>query len=152
MHRLLLPTVACAVFLTLSLCAKATPLKPPPVGDLECAVAELSNEDIQWQGNWLGLWPEVSPRAEAIVSAGPSATPYLLKGLDDARRYVVAHVLLTLVSGEFCLLGSEFNGLRVNLWVDRTEIPDQRDQIGAAWLTNQHPIGCFALPTKVEMP
>jgi len=98
---------------------------------LQREVAELSNADVEWDGNWLGLWPNISHQAEAIRATGVAARPFLRKALADPQRYIAAHVLLTMMSETpFCLSGEAFNGLKVNLYADgRTEIADQRGEL-----------------------
>jgi hypothetical protein len=117
-------------------------------------VAELENGDVTWDLNcWIGLLPHLGDRAQAVLECGDVGVPYLIEALADDRRYVAAHVLLSYVSGqEFCVSDLTYNGLRVPFGVTDAEIPDQRPQIEAAWLTNQHPRDCFSQENAASVP
>ena len=126
----------------------APPRDPSPetATALPRLVIEMSNDDIEWDGNWLGLWPSLSQRANSIADHGEAAIPYLREALKDPRRYVAAHVLLSQLSKEpFCFSASRYNTLRVTLWADgRTEIPDQRASIEELWRTGPFDRECLS--------
>jgi len=64
-------------------------------------IALINNDDIGWSGTYYGLWADVrGAEAKKLLEIGPAARPYLLEALDDPEKFVVAHVLLTLISGQ----------------------------------------------------
>jgi hypothetical protein len=107
-----------------------------PRGSLAFEVASLRNSDVEWDGNYFGLWPQAATaRAKRIEAAGVDAIPHLRRALRDPERYVAAHVLLCHVSNRpFQFSASEYNGLAVELFADgRVQIPDQRAKIVKIW-------------------
>ena len=62
-------------------------------------IDQLGNADVQWSGTTLGLVPTVSAQALRILDEGEAAIPALLDALGDEQRFVLAHVLLTRLSG-----------------------------------------------------
>jgi len=112
-----------------------TETSSPPTGTLVAEVAALRNTDVSWNGTWLGLWPDLSDRAARLQASGAAVIPLLREALQDEEQYVAAHVLLTWLTNEpFCLSGSRYNGLSVELYADgRTVIFDQRTSIQRLW-------------------
>ena len=93
-------------------------------------IASINNDDIGWSGTYSGLWADVrGAEANKVLEIGPAARPHLLEALDDPEKFVVAHVLLTLISGQqFSVSGEEWNHLRVELNHDGTVSIDPRQQ------------------------
>jgi NADPH-dependent ferric siderophore reductase len=81
-------------------------------------IDRLDNADIRWEGSYAGLLPTVEgAAARQLLAAGETAMPDLIAALDDESRFVVAHVLLTMLSGvEHDML--PWNGLVVELAAD----------------------------------
>jgi hypothetical protein len=117
-------------------------------------VRNITNSDIRWDGNFLGLHPNFSGASKKIIENRTVNFDELVSALADERRYVAAHAILTTVSGHLIepqpggidpltgkiLPGTEkaigkFNGLRVDLLADGTVvIPDnQQSKIADAW-------------------
>lgn len=89
-------------------------------------VAKINNDNIRWEGNYIGL--EVVGVGEAerrVLQAGSACRPSLIAALQDDTRFVAAHVLLTKMrGGPFPISGAEWNHLKVILRHDGTvEIP-----------------------------
>ena len=78
-------------------------------------VDQLSNDDIRWDGTFTGLVPTiVGDEAQQLLAIGDDALPQLISVLEDESKFVVAHVLLTLLSGvEYRT--TPWNGLTVDL-------------------------------------
>lgn len=73
--------------------------------------------------------PMCEVQRHKVLEIGPAARPHLLEALDDPEKFVVAHVLLTLISGQqFRVSGEEWNHLRVELNHDGTVSIDPRQQ------------------------
>jgi hypothetical protein len=95
----------------------------------------LRNEDVAWQGTTLGLMPAVeSDAAQSLLGYGEAAVPALIEALDDEPRFVLAHVLLTLIAGE-PYETAPWNGLQVDLCADGTVRVDpiQRRDLVRRW-------------------
>ncbi len=121
--------------LTCALLSLSCATVPTPTAALADHVAALRNDDISWDGTWIGLWPRLSDRAARIEAFGDAAIPLLKSALENEDQYVAAHVLLTCLTGEpFCPSGGKYNGLAVALYADgRTVIHDQRASIRQRW-------------------
>jgi|GEM_PF-3596818 Leucine-rich repeat (LRR) protein len=99
-------------------------------------VAKLRNEDIVWDGDFIGLLVrEKSETAIAILKRGKAAIPALYAALDDAKRFAAVHVLLTLIDGDYKRTAGAWNGLHVKLHADgRQELfPKQIPDLKALW-------------------
>ncbi len=104
--------------------------------DYRAMVAQIRNEHVTWDGNYLGLRVRTLGESEQrVLAAGASCRPFLVEALNDESRYVAAHVLLTKMERTYPLSAAEWNHLRVELHADgRVEIPDgQRPQIQRLW-------------------
>jgi hypothetical protein len=100
-------------------------------------VSQLSDEDIDWDGNIAGLqakpsgWP-----ARFILLRGGACVPQLIQALDDDSRFAAAHVLLSYLTQESrSVSGGEWDSLHVDLDANgRTEIPaHQRPRLKQLW-------------------
>lgn len=84
----------------------------------------ISNGGIRWDGNDIGVWPWIEGANEQWVLNTPlDPKPLLLDALEDPKRWVAAHVLLTkrwsLETGQSYKCGAEaYNDLRVSLFAD----------------------------------
>lgn len=78
-------------------------------------VNQLSNNDIRWDGTYVGFIPTiVSDVARQLLTIGNAAVPRLVSALEDESKFVAAHVLLTLISAvEYQTM--PWNGLEINL-------------------------------------
>ena len=94
-------------------------------GAIQRMVDSISNTDIRWDGTFIGLTPTVvSDSARQVLAWGSRAAPQLVRALEDESRFVVAHVLLTLMSGaEHHAV--PWNGLDLDL------LPDGRVKVDA---------------------
>jgi hypothetical protein len=84
----------------------------------EKILAMLTNQDVDWQGDYSGLVPYLSPNATAILPATDEVTVKKLRSwLGDPNRFVIAHVLLSLSQEgtKYRSSGSEWNTLRVKI-------------------------------------
>jgi hypothetical protein len=105
--------------------------------DCSGLVAQISNDHIRWDGNFLGL--QVSSMGEAeqrVLSCGSACRPLLIAALADKSRFIAAHVLLTkMQNGSIQLSAAEWNHLKVMLHADgRVEIPaGQQAEIQSLW-------------------
>jgi hypothetical protein len=108
-------------------------------------LALLTNQDVAWQGEYLGLVPYLSPNAAAILPATDEATVKALRSwLQDPNRFVIAHELLSLSreSGKYQGSGSEWNTLRVKILADGhvQYDPRQMETIQQMW-ASLRPLG-----------
>jgi hypothetical protein len=103
-------------------------------------VSGVRNEQVTWDGNIVGLCPQVHgvlPRL--LLWRGRACEPFLRQALHDDRRYVAAHVYLSILQPEGASTSAEsFNGLRVELEADgRTVIPsEQKQRLINRWNSN----------------
>jgi hypothetical protein len=97
----------------------------------------LSNRDVTWDGNLLGLTPALSEPARAFLNQYPeSGDAQMLECLDDEGRYVLGHVILSLKHGQsHTSNGDRWNGLRVILKADGSSEyePGQRADLKRRW-------------------
>lgn len=102
------------------------PIRLPDSAAVTRIIVNLSNTDIRWDGTFVGLAPTVvSDSARQLLASGEVIIPYLVKALEDDSKFVVAHVVLTLVSGvEYHTM--PWNGLKVDL------LPDGQVKVDAA--------------------
>lgn len=99
-------------------------------------LAGLTNDDVAWNANPLGLWPTLpSGVTERAYESGEDAIPELIDALADPERFVVAHVLLTQLSGVEYRAVPTWNGLEVELRPDGSTVidPAQRHDLGRRW-------------------
>jgi hypothetical protein len=98
-------------------------------------VDDLSNADVRWDGTLVGFAPTVvGESARRLLSSGEGAIPALVGALDDELKFVVAHVLLTHLSGvEYHT--TPWNGLEIDLSPDNEAQFDvgQRFELGRRW-------------------
>ena len=101
----------------------------------------ITNDQITWRGDYVGLHPEVPPHLMQTVveSDAPGMDASLLNMLEAEEGWIAAHVLLSLRSlrdgGTLPLSGASWNGLRVQLHqTGKTSIdPAQRPAIRTQW-------------------
>ncbi len=96
----------------------------------------VANTEVRWEGTDVGLMPElVTGQSEAISSLNEGAIPDLIEALSDRELFVVAHVLLTRVSGVEYTAFPAWNHLAVEIGADGsvTIDPEQRHRLAAAW-------------------
>jgi hypothetical protein len=89
---------------------------PPPSSAAAARMIDhLNNADIRWDGTLVGTAPTiVSESARQLLSSGDVIIPKLVSALEDESKFVVAHVLLTLLSGvEYHTM--PWNGLTIDL-------------------------------------
>jgi hypothetical protein len=92
-------------------------------------LADLSNSNVQWDGNRFGLMPTLSgAAANQLLDMGPAALPALLEALSDPDKFVSAHVVLTKLSGVEYQSFPAWNGLEVILSADGTVSIDPAQQ------------------------
>ncbi|WP_428265407.1 hypothetical protein [Haliangium sp.] len=110
--------------------------RPSPRGDTPAA-AGLSNRDVTWDGNLLGLTPSLSKPAQAFVNQYPeSGDAQMLECLADEDRYVLGHVILSMRHNQSMHNdGSQWNGLQVTLKADGSSeyAPGQRAVLERRW-------------------
>lgn len=82
------------------------------------AVYRLHNDDVSWEGTFVGLFPKLSSGAERIIHSKKDVTPFLLAALKDPDRFAVAHVVLTYRAGEHNNSSVAWNGLNVQIDAD----------------------------------
>jgi hypothetical protein len=94
----------------------------------------LTNADVSWDGTSFGLAPKLSGRATEVLNEGKASVGELRLALDDPRKIVVAHVLLTKIrGGQYDVSGGSWNGLKVSLLAsgaveyDEANLNDVRD-------------------------
>jgi len=95
----------------------------------------INNNDVRWDGTSFGLMPTVvSTAGQQLLASGAPAISHLIDSLDDESRFVVAHVLLTHLSGiEYQTI--PWNGLNIEL-LDNGEVrfdTSQRFELQRRW-------------------
>jgi hypothetical protein len=98
-------------------------------------VDHLDNTDVHWDGTLVGITPTiVGEAARQLLALGDVVIPELVAALHDESRFVVAHVLLTVVSG-VQYHTEPWNGLRVDLSMDDEVVFDigQRSELARRW-------------------
>lgn len=79
-------------------------------------VGRLNNEDVSWDGTYVGLQPVLSQNAQRVLDMGTNAVPFLLSSLTNHDQYAVAHVLLTMIAlPSFPFDSSQWNLLPVKV-------------------------------------
>ena len=114
--------------------------------DLNRLVHNISNADIQWGGDYAGLFPilkgEDSIKIMLIAQKYPQKqhelVEYLIKCTTDDDKYVAAHVLLTYITtNKLKMSASEWNGLEVTIYNKPKSIiiyhKGMKDDISAFW-------------------
>ena len=82
-------------------------------------IDEFHNADVTWDGTFVGLSPSLVPELEArVATLRPQDAAPLLAALADPDRFVLAHVLLTQLSGVTYESSPTWNGLAVDLLAD----------------------------------
>lgn len=112
--------------------ACASRQQPAPQGPLQA----LSNDQVEWDGNpagFVALLRGDAPRE--VLEQGEAAVPALLDMLDDPRRFVVAHVLLTKLTHVRYRAFPEWNGLTIELQGRQPAViaPEQRFTLARRW-------------------
>jgi hypothetical protein len=121
---------------------------PTPTGRPEWL--NVSNADVTWDGNPVGVVPWLNENAERCASTLSTSrndgthdakVNQVMELLSDPRRFVVAHVILTMDSRDrFAVTSRTWNGLEVLLGDADDEIridPSQRWRIQAEWKKRQ---------------
>lgn len=96
----------------------------------------LSNADVQWDGTYIGLVPIlVNDQIGRVLDQGDNVVPELIDALTDENLFVIAHVLLTKISGVEHAAFPAWNGLVVELTADGTVKiePEQRFGLANRW-------------------
>ena len=103
---------------------------------MSASLEDLTNTDVRWTGDYVGLSPVLSGDAGArAAELGQADIPDLLAALSDPGRFVVAHVILTRLSGVEYQAFPDWNGLAVELGADGTTRidPGQRTELARRW-------------------
>ena len=115
----------------------SSPAPAESKADPAALVAMLTNADVKWDGNTLGLSPSIEGKAaKQLLDLGKQATPVLRKTLSDPGKFAAAHVLLTEIeTTEYEVSASHWNKLKVDLNADGTVDlhPEQIDDIKTMW-------------------
>jgi hypothetical protein len=62
---------------------------------IQAKIQTINNDDVFWHGTVVGLYPELSPKAEAAErSLGKENSQCLVAELADPERFVVVHLIL----------------------------------------------------------
>lgn len=99
------------------------------------AVSDIpTNEAVRWNGTRFGLLPALE-KVDDIIRQGQDSVPRLLDAMQEADRFVSAHVLLTRITGVEHDTFPLWNGLEVDLRPDGTVHinPDQRHGLARRW-------------------
>jgi hypothetical protein len=94
-----------------------------------------TNDRVSWAGTRYGLLPVLADPTCSLEQVGQESLPDLLGALADPERFVVAHILLTRISGVRYETFPTWNGLEVRLEPDgaaRVDA-DQRSVLAARW-------------------
>lgn len=95
--------------------------KSPTTSDQVAWVLDFANEDVQWTRDAAGIHPILNGQLDNFISSLSSnqrmaSIHSLLPFLDDPRRFVLAHVLLTYFYGENIPLNdTSWNGLNFDV-------------------------------------
>lgn len=106
-----------------------------PPHDLVQRIRELHNDNVKWDGTYVGLLPSLAGvQLSSFMAAGDAAIPLLIEALHDPNQFVAAHVLLTQLSGVVHAT-APWNGLCVELNANGTvQIDtDQRFDLARRW-------------------
>jgi hypothetical protein len=95
---------------------------------------EISNDELTWDGNIIGLQPTLTGRALRIARGEEQRDPMeLVALLRDKQRFAVAHVVLVAqIHGLGSWGTSQWYGLPVSLYGDGTVVYDPRGGGGLA--------------------
>ena len=113
---------------------------PDPLLNKTAQIEEgLNNFDVQWHGNWVGLYPVLSKRADTLLkNESIDIYNYCFDLLKHNETYVLAHVLLTQrYSLGYELSGDTWNGLCIDQISAKHPLiacPNQRNQIEKMWI------------------
>ncbi|BAM02131.1 MULTISPECIES: hypothetical protein [Caldilinea] len=93
------------------------------------------NSAIRWDATRFGLLPLLSETAEELEQAGEALIPTLLDALLEPQHFVVAHVLLTRITGIRYETFPTWNGLSIELRADGEVHIDaeQRHELYRRW-------------------
>ena len=104
---------------------------------IEGAIERITNGDVEWEGNWVGLNPRLRGEAAELLFKNPKASrKRLIEALQDPNRFVVAHVLLGLSDkGNYKFSATHWRGLQVSLRNDGSAeiLPSQRHALYKYW-------------------
>lgn len=83
------------------------------------SIENISNDDIRWEGTFVGLAPTVlNEKAKGLLETGEKGISALLKALSDPEKFIAAHVLLTQMTGVEYETTPTWNGLSVDMEAD----------------------------------
>jgi len=111
------------------------------------AEATISNNDIEWDGDYVGLRPTIAKGSSVVLASvgNRDSVPQLIARLKCEDQFVAAHVLLTEISGvEYIRNASHWNGMAVQLLASGEVIFRKEDmpvlwQAWHEWLANGTP-------------
>lgn len=107
---------SCLAIVLLGCASRDVPERRPEYIDVREAMALVSNEDISWNGNIVGIYPEIKGgSALGVLARGDEVTDELLSLLTHRDRFVAAHVLLWHIHPvDGVELGKDWNGLSID--------------------------------------
>jgi hypothetical protein len=103
---------------------------------MQKSIRELSNDQVVWEGNPIGLAPTLTGEAaQKLAAKRDQAIPALLATLSDPDRFVAAHILLTRFSRVEHSAFPKWNGLAVELHANGRVVidPAQRFTLARRW-------------------
>ena len=104
--------------------------------DMNPVLQALASTEVRWEGTDAGFMPELETNQSASLNAlNKDETPDLNNALSDEEFFVVAHVLLTRISGIEYETFPTWNHLAVEIAADGTVTidPQQRHRLATAW-------------------
>lgn len=108
--------------------------------NIKLLVSRISNEQIDWDGSYVGLLPKVKDdEIKNIEAHGKLTNDLLLNELTDPNKFVTAHYLLTKINlKEIKISSTHWNNLKISLHASGTEDyhTEQIKDIVKFW--NQH--------------
>jgi len=96
----------------------------------------ISNNDIKWQGTYLGLHPSFNENIERIINfIEEPEYPLIIKVLSSADKFVVLHVILTYATRIKYSNFPHWNFLKISIGPDGTVVinPEQRFALQYKW-------------------
>jgi len=112
-------------------------------------INDLSNDDVRWDGTLVGLVPTiVGDSARRLLTSDEDVIPLLVEAVAEESKFVVAHVLLTLLS-DTEHDATPWNGLRIDLTADgKTRVDaEQRFALARRWRAWQQAMPRQSLPS-----
>jgi hypothetical protein len=96
---------------------------------------EVSNTDVKWDASFDGFVPNLDDRLVALPENAEGSISELIALLSDPDRFVIAHVLLTRITGVDYSAWPKWNGLVLDLDAEgrATVEPDQRHALARRW-------------------